>query len=185
MGRAAGGRRKREARRWRRGEEGDRGDRRKKRKHAGEEGERETEGWKEGSRKRPPPLSCSAGVPHHSLQGPQSPPCCPMRAPPFPTAQVTPLSGQCSEDPWEAGSGASPACGPQHCVLGTPPFPQPHSGPSPLSRRFLHSFPRAHSLPVTHPRQEPQLPCCLPGISKGLTLFLSGSSSLLRWLSWL
>lgn len=68
---------------------------------------------------------------------------------------------------WEAGSGASPACGPQHCVLGTPPFPQPHSGPSPLSRHFLHSFPRANQ-PACHPPPPgTAAPLLSPGTSKG------------------
>ena len=123
----------------------------KEEKKAGRGGGLEADGRaKEGSGTRPPPLGSSAGVPPPPPPRPSLSPMLPVGAPPFSTAQVTPLSKRCSEDTWEAGSGASPACGPQHCVLGTPALPQPHSGPSPLSRHFLHSFPRANH-PACHP----------------------------------
>lgn len=74
--------------------------------------------------------------------------------------------------------------------LNTVSWEPPHShspilGPVLSPGTFCTVSPEQTILPVTRHHQEPQLPCCLPEIQKGPTPFLSGSSSLLRWLSWL
>lgn len=121
------------------------------------------EGRKEGSRKRPPPLGSSAVSPHHSLQGRHSPPCSPVRAPPFSTAQVSPPF----RAPGKQDLGlAQPA---DLSTVSWEPLhsPSPILGPVLSPGTFCTVSPEQTSLPVTHHHQEPPLPCCPPGTSKG------------------
>ena len=137
------------------------------------------EGRKEGNRKRPPPLgSCSWGPP------PPLPPKPPLS--PILLRESTTLLHSPHEDP-SLGSALEDTRGGRirsWSCLQAPPSPEPHSGPRLSPVTFLYRFPRANQ-PACHPPPPgTAAPLLSPWIfRKGLTWFLSSTSSLLRWLS--
>ena len=120
-------------------------------------------GEKRGAEKDPLPSDPVPVSPHHSLQGRHPPPCSPVRAPPFSTAQVSPPF----RAPGKQDLGLA-----QPVDLSTVSWEPLHShspilGPVLSPGTFCTVSSEQTSLPVTHHHQEPSLPCCPPGTSKG------------------